>query len=315
MYEHTFQHRVATSSATLSVAIAWLGLSWLFSAPLTPAVGGAVAGTAVVGILVAWWNDAFMLLRIRSRLISAWMLAFAAACPFMAGWGTALVPAACALGLYSCLFRAYQKPRPEADVFHAFVFLGVGSFFFPQWLYFVPVLWGAMLVRLRVYGPRVWSSAIVGLTLPYWLYGGYAAWQNRFDTAFGFLSALGEFAVPDYGSVPLPVAVSFGFLTFYVVIASGHFNRTSYNDKIRVRMYHRLLTTQALLMAVFLAAQPQHYVALFPLYVLTSAPIVGHYLALARGWGMNAWFVASLLLLVSLTVFNHLAPWMPLSIF
>lgn len=315
MYEHTFQHRVATSSATLSVAMVWLVLSWLFSVPPTLAVGGTLAGTAVTGILVAWWNDAFMLLRIRSRLISAWMLAFAAACPFMAGWGTALVPAACALGLYSFLFRAYQKPRPESDVFHAFVFLGVGSFFFPQWLYFVPFLWGAMFVRLRVYGLRVWSSAIVGLTLPYWIYGGYAAWQNRFDTAFGFLSGLGEFAVPDYGSVPLPVAVSFGFLTFYLVIASGHFSRTSYNDKIRVRMYHRLLTTQALLMAVLLIAQPQHYAVLFPLYVLTSSPIVGHYLALARGWGMNVWFVASLVLLVALSVFNHFAPWIPLSTF
>ena len=68
-------------------------------------------------------------------------------------------------------------------------------------------------------------------------------------------------------------------------------------------------------MAVLLIAQPQHYAVLFPLYVLTSSPIVGHYLALARGWGMKVWFVASLVLLVALSVFNHLAPWIPLSTF
>ncbi len=313
--ETMFRYRVVTSDATLPVVVVGLVVSWLSDVPFSLLQCVMVAAAVVVAIGIALWSDACMLLRVRSRMVSAWFVAFVAACPFLAQWGSALIPAVCALGFYAFLFHAYQRPRPAAYVFHAFAFLGLGSFFFPQWLFFVPVLWGAMSLRLRVYGLRVWAASLLGIALPYWVYGIYAVWRGRLDTAFGFLGELFSFSPPDYASLPLPVVVSFVFLTFCVVLFVLHFNRTSYNDKIRVRMYYRLLTTQAVLQAAFLVAQPHLYETLFPLYILTSSPLVGHYLAFARGRGMNAWFVCLLLLLLSLALYNHLAPWMPLSAF
>ncbi len=315
MYEHTFQHRVAVSNATLPIAACLTVAAWMSGDWSDWRLWAGLALTAAMAYFVAVWNSVYMLLRIRSRLVSSTYLVLVAACPFLHRWDVSLIPAACALGVYFLLFRSYQKSRPEPDVFHAFIFYGVGSLFFPQWLYFVPVFWGAMLIRLRSLTLRSISAAVLGLMLPYWALAAYAVWQNRLDTAFLFLSDLLRFDAPSYAGLPLSHVVSFAFVSFYLVLGVVHFSRTAYNDRIRVRMYLRLLITQAVLLGAFLVAQPRHFDVLFPLYVLTASPIIGHYLALVRGRFMGVWFVLSLLLFGGLFVFNSVVPWMPLSTF
>lgn len=313
MYERTFQYRVAVSSASLPVALALTAMAWLPGDWTDWRRWAGLAAVVVMAYFVALWNNVHMLLRIRSRLVSSTFLLLVAACPFLHRWSTDWVPAACAIGVYYCLFRAYQKSHPEPDVFHAFVFLGVGSFFFPQWLCFVPVLWGALLVRLRAFTSRSFVASLLGLVLAYWAFVAYAAWHNRLDTAFGFWLDAWAVGLPDYGACPLPCAVSFAFVSFYLAVSAVHFSRTAFYDRIRVRMYYRLLITQAVLLGVAIVAQPRHFGVAFPLYVVTASPVVGHYFALARGRFMNVWFIASLLLLGGLYVFNFVAPWTSLS--
>ena len=59
------------------------------------------------------------------------------------------------------LFRSYQQAKPASYLFHAFVFMGMGSLLFPQLMFFVPVFWIARIASspctLRAFSLR--SSA------------------------------------------------------------------------------------------------------------------------------------------------------------
>ena len=314
MRDNSFRIRIATGAFTLPVMAGVAVLLWLI-----PGIGDIALwiGLAVVGLttfLLAELNNRNALLRIRSRLMGATFLALYAACPELHDGSFSMAPMFCLVLGYFQLFSAYQKPHAEGEVFRAFMFLGIASWFYPLLLLIAPVLYFCLLIQLRILTWRTWFAGLMGLMVPYWFYAGWAIWNDVIDTAFlPFVKAF-HLTAPDYHSVPMDVLALLIYTSILALLSVFHFTRTAYNDKIRTRMFFYVMICMEALILLACLFQPQHYHVLLQLLIANSAPLIAHYFALARGKVMNYLFNISLLTLGTITIFNYFDLWTLLSI-
>ena len=307
--EKNFRHKVVTGALTLPVCSLLTCVLWYFSREDSVAHW---LGLVVVGLsayVIAEWNNRNALLRIRSRLMSAVYLVLMAAFSFLHQWNLETLSTLSLLGAYFMLFGAYQKPRAEVDVFHAFVLLGIGGLVFPLLLFLVPFFFSSMLIQLRVLNWRTFCAGVIGLLLPYWFCGIWAFWTDTFEQDLQWWT--GYFSLPAWETLSFDweQIVSFGFLAVLVLISVIHFVRTSFNDKIRTRMLLYIIMLQEVVLASLLVVWPNYFETWMFLLVANSCPFIAHYFALARGRGMNVFFNITLGLVVVLCIANNLNIW------
>ena len=61
------------------------------------------------------------------------------------------------------LFKGYQHPRPAGTMFYSFLFIGLGSLFFPQLTLFIPLYWiGAY--GFQALTPKSFFGSLIGWT-------------------------------------------------------------------------------------------------------------------------------------------------------
>lgn len=311
MLENSFRHRVAVSGFTLPVALLVAVLVWGVAAPSDLNLWTGLAVTVVTAYVMVEWNNRYALLRIRSRLTTAAYLAFMSACFFLHGWDAGMGAALCMLLAYVLLFASYQDRRAEGRIFYAGFFMGAGSLFYPPLLCLVPLHGFAMLVQLRSLTLRTFFAGLLGVFVPYWFYGAYAAWNNRLDEAFAFFLPALRFRPPCYAALPPDRVFVTAFLALLSVQAVVHFWRTAFNDKIKTRLLLHVVVLQEAALWALLALRPEDFDTLLRLLLLNSAPLVARYFALARGRFVNVWFSVCLFCLAALAAFNFLCLWMP----
>ena len=313
MRDNSYRIRIATGAFTLPVMAGITIILWLLSGigNIDLWIGLGVAG--LMTFLLAELNNRNALLRIRSRLVGATFLALYAVCPLLHTWTFAMVPMVCLILSYFQLFSAYQRPHQEGEIFRAFLFLGIASWFYPLLLLIVPVLYLCLLIQLRALTWRTFLAGLMGLIVPYWFYAGWAIWNDVLDTAFlPFVDAF-HFESPNYDAVPTSVLALLVYTGILAILSVLHFTRTAYNDKIRTRMFYYVMICIEVLLLLGCLFQPQHYNVLLRLLIANSAPLIAHYFALARGKVMNYLFNVSLLVLVAITIINYFDLWTLLS--
>lgn len=272
MRKQTFQTRVTTSAATLFFSVVACIVLWMWNDWSNLQRLGGLGLTLLTAYLMVEWNNTFSLMRVRSRMTSSTFLLLMAACPLLQTWTTQMLVPLSLLLCYFCLFRSYQKVRAEADFFHAFSFLGLGCLFFPQLLYFVPLLLVSCLVQLRSLSLRSFMACLLGLSLPYWCYAGYSIWHNQLDLTVLHFEQLLTLQMPDYHALTVSQVLSGGFVMAATMLATFHYQRTAYHDKIRTRMFLNLLVTQEYLIILLMVGQPQHFETMLRLLIVNSSP-------------------------------------------
>jgi len=301
---------VVGSSFTLPVTFVLAAAGWLWSGMRDGGLWAGLLATGLTTYLIMEWNNRNALLRIRSRLASCTFLFLTAACPFLHRWTPEMVTTACFAGAFILLFASYQKARAEGEIFHAFLFIGIGSLFFPPVVATVPLLYFSMALQMRSLTLRTFLAGLTGLLLPYWGYAGWAVWNNKLDETAAHLLLTCRIGPPDYSTVGLNETVTLGYVAALTLLAILHYLRTAFNDKIRTRMCFYALILQVLLLLGMMAAFPQWDIPLLRLLLIAAAPLIAHYLALARGRFMNAWFIFVLLSASALAAYNYLT-WTP----
>lgn len=309
MQNRDFRHRVVTGSFTLPVTAVLTALLWIAGGAGIYQGWEALGLTALLAYLLVELNNRFALIRIRSRMMGVTFLALIAACPFLQGNALAYLPAIGLTLAYFPLFAGYQSPRTSHRAFYAFLAVGLSAWAYPPLILLAPILLFGMAVQLRSLSGRTLVSALLGLLTPAWLLLGWGLWTDRVPSLFAPLIDAFRFQPPDYAVLSRSQWVSVVFLATLSLPAILHFIRYAYNDKIRTRMYFYLFLIVEIILWGALAVQPQAFDALFRLLLVNSAPLIGHYFALARGRFMNAWFILWLLLLVALAGFNYLSLW------
>ncbi len=264
-----------------------------------------LAATGLNAYLIMELNNRNALLRIRSRMMSATYLALMLACPALHEFSLEAVPSICLILAYFTLFASYQQLRAEGYVFHAFLFLGIGSLVFPPLLVLVLAYYICMLFQLRVFSWRTFVAGLMGIALPYWIKAAYGVWQNRLDSEFCYLEQWFKLQLPDYSQLNLNQWVTLGFLFALSLLAFIHFIHTAYNDKIRTRMLLYAVAVVEVFLAVGILLLPQSYDEQMRLFIANSSLLIAHYYTLGKGRFFDVWFYLSLVLLMALSAFNY----------
>lgn len=307
MRKDRFHNKVATSYLTLPVAALLSTILWWSQGIFTK---DQMFGWIVCGLMTYLWvetNNTYSLLRVRSQMTPALFALLTSAMFFLHPLQDGSFVACCMLASYYLLFGAYQQSLAITPLFHAFLFIGIGSLFFPQMLYFVPFyLWYSSL-HLRALTWRTFWAAMTGILLPYWFMAGYYLYLGDFAPFLSHIRELSTFQPLDHTNKScwnLLRISSVSYVVFFSLIGILHYVRTSFNDKIRTRMYLYILMSQEILITVLLLLQPVHFNILAGLLVMNSVPFISHYFALTHSRFSYILFILLILGFIALAAIN-----------
>ena len=311
MRDKRLQNKIATSSFTLPVAVLVTTIVWLLKEPSNLNTWAGLVCMGAASYILIELNNTNTLLRIRSRLISTTFICLAGCATMLHSFSMSHLLVICVTMTYYLLFRSYQKSRSVGYIFHAFVFASIGSLILPQMLYIIPTYYLAMLIQLRSFSLRNFMASLIGLILPYYCYAASLIYKNKLEDILIPFREISVFVLSFPPKFEEHQKVLLIFVTILSVISIINFYRTSFNDKIRIRMFFYILIVQWLLLTALLCFQPQHFGALMPVIIMNSSPIIAHYFALTNGIFCKIIFILTLLSLIFLTIYNLWIPSFP----
>lgn len=304
-----FQNRVAESRIALPVtgvyAFAVCALGGLFTEQLWV----QFVLLAVSSFLMMELNNVNALIRIYSRMVSCSFLVLAVMSQYLVVDVRCGIVQACFIAFYLFLFSAYQDNRAMGRVFYAFLMLGIASTMFVQILFFVPLVWVLLCTNLMVRSFRAFVSSLFGLLVPYWFMVAYYLYIDDVDSLLDHFLQIAQFG-PVLGWMDMPVShiLTAVYVAILAVVGMIHFRLNNYKDKIRTRMLFEIFSVLALAAIVFMILQPQHIDYLLALLIVSTSPMIGHYIALTNTFITNISFYVMLVVALIITCVNL---WMP----
>ena len=291
----------------LPFAAAYGVVIWLLAGVTTHHWWLQLACFAASSYLMVQLNNAHAMIRIYSRMISVAFITVSCSACFLFSSLSGSVIQMLLIASLLLLFTTYHDPEASGRTYYTFLTLAMASLVFPQLLFFTPLLWLLMAINLRSLSWSTWTASLLGLLTPYWMWMGWLLLQGNATPLISHLSAIFDLKRPlEFSLLTLNQILTFVFVVILAVIGAAHFIMRSYEDKIRVRMLYTILIWLDLAAAVFLVIQPQHYDLLMRIVITTTAPLIGHYLALTNSRLTNISFMVITALTLVLTLFNIL---------
>ena len=261
---------------------------------------------ALSTLLMVELNNANALIRIYSRMVSCSFLVLTLMASFLFPSVGGGVVGLCFVVFYVFFLHAYQDRLAVMPIFTAFLALGIASFFFVKILYFVPLLWLLMAVRLQAFSARTFFASLLGLLTPYWLLSVYFFIKSDFDAPLRHFQRLTQFDFPSLNHILLAdnQIVTAIFLIFLAITGIVHFVRQRSRDKLRTQMIYELFLVVTLFTIVFLVLQPQYYDFLLRILIIHAAIFIGHFIALTRTKVTNIAVIVIIAATLALTAYN-----------
>ena len=167
------QNRIAESRATLPWTAVICLLIWLVGGVITRGWWLQMGVASLAMLMMALLNNVNALIRIYSRMISCSFIVLMTMTAYLWPQLSAGMAALAVTTFYLLLFQTYQDKRAMGMIFYAYAMLGIGSIFWVQLLWLVPVFWILMATNILAFSGRTFFASILGLVLPYWFLGGY----------------------------------------------------------------------------------------------------------------------------------------------
>lgn len=321
-----FQNRITAGHLTLPAAILISVACWILTAILLPEmevkrdnsplweVFGNFSVPAwacrflsfilysIIGYFLIELNNAFGLIRMRASVQTAIYFLLVSICPGIHILYAGDLAAAAVLVALFFLFKSYQQARPASYLFHAFVFIGVGSLLFPQLILFVPVFWmGAY--NFQSLQLKSFFASLTGWSVPFWFLLGHAYWHGQMDLFYRPFRELAAFTPVRFDFLPWELA-SIGYLLVLFIVSSTHCLVAGYEDKIRTRSYLHFLIFLNLCIFIYIGLQPSPGIHLLSFLLIGVSILAGHFFALTSSRSSNIFFICALAGLFILFGFN-----------
>ena len=266
---------------------------------------GQFACFVVSTYLMVELNNSNALIRIYSRMMSCSYILLVCMSPFLFHSTSTMLLSICTIATFIALFITYQDKQSMGWTFYGFTSLGIASVIDVRMLYFAPVLWVAMVFYLRSMTLRTFLTSIFGLLCPYWFLSLYLIYTDDFTPAIEHFSQLARFGrVADITGLPLNMLLSTGLTFILGVTGIVHYVRNRINDKTRTRMLFNTFILVDIASMVFIILQPQLYMPLLTMIIITTSPLIAHFIALTDTRITNWSFMAIVLAVLSLTLIN-----------
>lgn len=302
-----FQNKVAESRFTFPATAVYGGFIWLLCGMMPQQWWLQFISFAVATYLMFELNNSNVLIRIYSRSVSAAFIILSCVACFLFPSLKGAIVQLCFIASLLTLFRSYQDRESVGLTFYTFVLLALASLVEVHTLWFIPFYWILMLFFIYSMTIRTFLASLLGILLPYWCLFAWVLWRHEGNFTFWaqHFEPLSDFQFPlDYTAIDLPRILTFAFIVALFLTGVIHYLRTSFNDKIRVRqIYYSLAFLNAVAM-VFLMAQPQHEDLMLRVMIITTSPLIGHFIALTYTRLTNIAFCIILGIALILTAFN-----------
>ena len=310
MTKKRIQTKIAGSRFTFPVT-AFIA-AMLFAAAYLTGRGNWIplAGVALSTLIVAEWSNSNTLIRIYSSMIPcAYMLLSILSAGYYTSLSGFLVQLCFIIMLY-CLCRAYQDHTATGWTFYGFFAIGIASTLFVQILFYVPLLWILLFTKLQAGSLRCFVASLLGLITPYWFVAAWLLYTGNTDFFVDHFTAIAHFEpLANVEHADTKMLLSFSFILILSLTGIVHFLRKKHYDKIRTQMLYEALIILDIFTIVFLVLQPQHADCLLRIFTITTAPLIGHFLALTHTKITNIAFIVIVLLTFVLIAVNL---WIPL---
>lgn len=304
-----FQNRVAESRVALPLAGAYAFVVCVLNGLFSEHLYLQFSLLAVSSFLMMELNNANALIRIYSRMVSCSFLVLAVMSGFLFADTKCGVVQMCFIAFYLILFSAYQDQRAVGKIFYAFAMIGAASILFVQILFFVPVIWILLCTNIMSGSVRGFVASLLGLLVPYCFWATYGLYTNNVADVVEHIVGIACFGdIEQWLVLPLPQLLCNVFVVVLAIVGMIHFRLNNYKDKIRTRMLFEIFSVMAILTIVLLVLQPQHMHFLLALLIVSTSPMVGHFIALTNTFLTNIAFYVIAVVSIVLTVLNI---WMP----
>lgn len=299
------QNKVAESRLALPVTAVIAVAVWLLVGLVQRELWVQFGCFAVTTYLMVELNNSNALIRIYSRTVSCAFLLLSCVASFTFIRIEGAITELCAVASYITIFRTYQDRRSPGWTYYSFLCIGLASLVYVHILYYAPIMWLLMASRLNSMSWRTFAASLFGLLTPYWFVALYLLYIGDATPAVHHLSGLWAFGtLCDVGGLGIPQMLTFSFVVVLAAMGAIHYVRTSYNDKIRIRMFYSCFLVVNLFTVVFLVLQPLHYDLLIRIMIVNTSPLIAHFVALTHTRMTNIAFIATLMAVVALTVVN-----------
>lgn len=257
---------------------------------------------SIIGYFLIEMNNTFAIIRMRASVQTSVYFLLIAVCPSLHILYAGDLAATAFLIALFFLFKSYQQVRPAANLFHAFIFIGIGSMFFPQLTLFIPIFWiGAY--NFQSLQPKSFFGSLIGWSLPYWCLLGYAYSYGQMDLFYQPFRELATF-MPIRFDFEVSEMATIGYLFVLFAVSSGHCLITGYEDKMRTRSYLHFLIFLNFCIFVYIGLQPALSVQLLSILLIGVSILAGHLFALTNSRTANIFFIGALAGLFLLFGFN-----------
>lgn len=307
------QTKVAQSRWALIVTAAYAALVCLAAGLIAQQQWVQLLLLAISTLLMTEFNNANSLIRIYSPMVSCSLLAMTVMSPFLFSTVEPLVVQVSLITFFICFFKAYQSPAATNWICYAFVALGIASIAFVQVLFFVPILWILMANKVMAFSARTFFATLLGIMAPYWFVASYYFYVG--DVSYfsrHFIDLVQIDSVFNLSLLGVHRIVTSVFIFLLALVGSLHFVSYSYLDKIRTRMIYETFITLDICCFLLIIILPQYSDQLLGMAIVTTAPLIGHYLALSHTKISNICFFVIIALVLIITAYNL---WMPLTNF
>ena len=307
----TFQYQIATGRTTFPVAVLISLVLWIVPFQDKTELLSLLA-CGITTYLLIELNTTFALIRTRTELPSALFLFFYSASLFLHPYQhTCWVQLLIVFMLFS-LFNSYESKYAPSHIFHAFLFLGIGSMIVPNLLWLIPLCFISM-VSLRSLNARSFCASIIGFTLPYWIILGYRLFLNMnqadategfgiqqlINEYFGSLTPFGttlDGLIAEYKSIQLVQGITYGVIMVISIIGCFYCNYYSNNDKVRTRSFIAALIPIQVGITLLVFLRPSLMDAFLPIQAAFAALTCSYIFALVFNL-FTCYFLIAVLLL------------------
>lgn len=296
------QTRVASGRFTFPVVALVCLLLWLFTSSGWQE-GVSMLACVLVAYLLTELNTTFTLIRTRTTLHVCCYICLLTLCLFLHPLHTdTFVPLLFLLAIFQ-IFGGYEAPQASVHAFHCFFFIGLGSFLFPQLVWYAPLFYLGMY-SFRSLSLRSLLAGIVGLATPYWFLFGYALYADRLEVYSRPLQEMIAFAPISYGRLEAEQLVFGGIIVLFSVVSSICYLHTAYLDKVRTRLFLLFLVGVEVWSCLLGVLQPQHFNVLMQIQILICSIFMAHLFALNRSRFAGIFFIVTFVILIVWTVYN-----------
>ncbi len=307
------QNRIAESRWALPFTAAYSVVLCVVLGLLSQQLWVQTALMAAAALLMVELNNSNSLIRIYSRMVSCSFLVMTLMATYMFDSIPVGIVQLSFIGFYLTIFRAYQDQSATGWVFYAFFAIGLASVAFGKILFFVPILWVMLATNVLAFSVRTFMASILGIVAPYWFVGAYYAYTDNLQGLLTHFLDMAQFEpLFNLSVLDTPRIVTLVFVLAVALLGSIHFLVYSYQDKIRTRMIYEMFITLDACCFVFIFLQPILFDALLSMAIVTTAPLIGHFLALTHSKLSNIVFFIIVFSALALTAYNL---WMSSPIF